>query len=260
MPKFSAHLSMMFNEVGLPGRFQAAADAGFKAVEYFSAEGRSDAELKERLEEAGLIQTLFSFSCENSGDAGRAVAALPSRETEFREGVERALETARVLGCPQLNVLAGALPDGVSRMRCVETYVENLHYAAGALAEHGMRLLVEPINTRDFPGYLVATTREALEVIERIDADNVFLLYDIYQARIMGEDLAETFRANLDRICHVQIAGVPGRHEPDVGEIDYPDLFDLMDRLGYGGWVGCEYRPRAGTLEGLGWARPYGIG
>ena len=260
MPKFSADLTMMFNEVDFLDRFRAAADAGFKGVEFQSAEGHSTEVIRKRLEEAGVKLVKHSFSSATSDAAKDGVAILPGRETEFQKCLQSAIEATLALGCPSIINLAGVRPPGVTRDACLKAYVENLRWATGALMEPGLRLLIEPINQHGVPGYFLSRTDEALEVIDRVGADNLFLLYDIYHAQIAEGNLAKTLRENIDRIGHIHIAGVPGRHEPDFGEIKYPYLFELLDELGYDGWVGAEYHPRVGTVEGLGWARGYGIG
>jgi hydroxypyruvate isomerase len=191
-------------------------------------------------------------------DAGeRGIAILPDRVGEFRDGVATAIAYARTLGCKQINCLAGIAPRAVDRDRLDETFVANLKFAAAALAAEGMRLLIEPINTRDIPGFYLSHTRQALEVIEAVGSDTLFLQYDIYHMQIMEGDLARTLEANLRQIAHVQLADNPGRHEPGSGEIHYPFLFEHLDRMGYTGWIGCEYKPLQTTVEGLGWFKSY---
>lgn len=260
MPKFAANLSLMFTEVDFLDRFEAAANAGFKAVECVFPYAYSAAEIKRRLDDHGLFLVKFNLPPGNldAGDFG--LTAMPGRKLEFRDSVKTAIEYARVLDCHQLHALAGLVPRGTDRKACMETYLENLGFAAATLADHGVQLLIEAINTRDFPGYFLSLTARALEVLEMVASENLFLQYDVYHAQIMEGNLAETIRAHIDVIRHFQIAGVPGRYEPDVGEINYPFLFDLIDSLGYDNWIGCEYHPRAGTVEGLGWAKAYGIG
>lgn len=260
MPKFAANLALMFTEVEFLDRFEAAANAGFKAVECIFPYAYSAAEIKQRLDDHGLMMVKFNLPPGDldAGDFG--LTALPGRESEFRESVGEAIEYARLLACPQLHTLAGLAAEGGDPANCMETYLENLDFAAAAMAERGVRLLIEAINTRDFPGYFLSRTAQALEVLEAVASENLFLQYDIYHAQIMEGNLAETIRANIDVIKHFQVAGVPGRHEPDVGEINYPFLFDLVDSLGYEDWIGCEYHPRAGTEEGLEWVKAYGIG
>jgi hydroxypyruvate isomerase len=194
-------------------------------------------------------------------DAGeRGIAILPDRVGEFRDGVAKAIAYARALGCRQINCLAGIAPHAVDSERLYDTFVANLRFAADALAAEGIKLLIEPINTRDIPGFYLSRTRQALELIEAVGSDNLFLQYDIYHMQIMEGDLARTLEANLPQIAHVQLADNPGRHEPGSGEIHYPFLFNHLDRIGYAGWIGCEYKPSRTTLEGLGWFEPYAAG
>ncbi len=260
MPKFAANLSMMFNEADFLERFEAAARAGFKGVEFLFPYAWPAAELAERLARHGLTQVLFNLA-PGDWDAGeRGIAVLPGREGEFQDTVGKALEYAGTLGCTRLHAMAGLAPGDAGRTAMEKTYIENLRFAAGACAERGVHLLIEPINSHDMPGYFLNFSAQARRIIEEVNSDNLFLQYDIYHMQIMEGDLAATIGANLGIIRHFQLAGVPGRHEPSVGEINYPFLFDFIDEKGYEGWIGCEYRPRAGTGEGLGWARPYGIG
>jgi hydroxypyruvate isomerase len=259
MPKFAANLSMMFTEVDFLDRFAAAAGAGFTGVEYLFPYAYAADDLKQRLADNGLAQALFNMP-PGDWDAGeRGIAALPGREAEFRDGVERAIEYARALDCPQVHAMAGLAPGGGTEKH-LETYVENLRGAAKTCAGAGIRLLIEPINSRDMPGYFLDRPRQGLEVLEMAAVDNLYLQYDIYHAQIMEGSLAETIAANIGVIRHFQLAGVPGRHEPDVGEINYPYLFQTIDDLGYDGWIGCEYKPQGDTVAGLGWARDFGIG
>ena len=259
MPKFAANLSMMFTEVDFLDRFKIAAGSGFKGVEYLFPYAFSAADIKARLDEHGLVQVLFNMP-PGDWDAGeRGIAALPGREGEFRDGVEKALEYAAALGCDQVHAMSGLLPEGGDAAKALDTYLENLTYAAKACADKGIRLLIEPINTRDMPGYFMSSVALALDVIAKVGSDNLFLQYDIYHAQMTDGFLAETMRANMGLIRHMQLAGVPGRHEPNVGEINYPYLFDLMDSLGYEGWIGCEYKPKGVTTDGLAWGRDYGI-
>ncbi len=260
MPKFAANLSLLFTEVDFLDRFKAAVDVGFKAVECTFPYTHSAAEVKQRLVDHELKLVKFNLppGDMDAGDFG--FTALPGRESEFRDSVGKAIEYARLLACPLLHTLAGVAPEGRNPAKCMDTYVENLSFAAAALDEYGIGLVIEAVNTRDFPGYFLSRTARALEVLEMVASENLSLLYDVYHAQIMEGDHAETIRANIDVIRHFQVAGVPGRHEPDVGEINYRFLFDLIDTLGYDGWIGCEYHPRAGTVEGLGWAKAYGIG
>jgi len=260
MPKFAANLSMMFNEVDFPDRFKAAADAGFKGVEYLFPYAWTAAELKQRLADNGLVQVLFNLP-PGDWDAGeRGIASLPGRQAEFREGVDKAIEYAGVLGCPQVHAMAGLMPDDADAAKFHDTYVENVSFAAAACAKAGLPLLIEPINTRDMPGYFMNRPQQALKVIGEVGSDNLFLQYDIYHAQIMEGSLATTIADNIGIIRHFQLAAVPGRNEPDAGEINYPFIFAHIDGLGYDGWIGCEYKPRGETTAGLGWAGDYGIG
>jgi hydroxypyruvate isomerase len=259
MPRFAANISTMFTERPFAERIQAAADAGFKAVECQFPYEVEPGELEARLDRAGLDMVLLNTPAGDFAAGERGLAGLPGRETEFRAGLDRALEYASRLGCPQIHVMAGVRPEGVAKERCVEVYEANLRIAADACGGAGKLALIEPINSRDIPGYLLNTPAEGAALIAKIGADGLRLQFDFYHAQIMAGDLAKSFERHLPIIAHVQIAGVPERHEPDVGEINHPYLFDLMDRLGYAGWVGCEYFPAARTEDGLGWALRYGI-
>ena len=257
MPRFAANLTTMFNEVEFRDRFAAAAAAGFKAVEYLFPYAHDKDELAERLRGHGLVQALHNFPAGDWDAGDRGIACHPDRVGEFQESVGQALDYAAALGCARLNCLAGIAPAGAAPERLHETFVANLKYAAAVLAEAGITLLTEPINTRDAPGFYLNRTDQALAIIDDVDAPNLALQYDVYHMQIMEGDLAPTIERHLDRIGHIQISDTPGRNEPGTGEINYPFLFDHLDRLGYEGWVGCEYKPRAGTVEGLAWARPY---
>ena len=257
MPKFAANLSMMFNEVEFLDRFAAAAEAGFTGVEYLFPYAWDKAELAERLSDSGLTQVLFNMP-PGDWDAGeRGIAILPERRDEFRAGVETAIDYAKALGCAQLHCMAGLAPEGVDPAVLRKTYVENLRFAADRTGGAGIRLLIEAINTRDIPGFYLNTSDQALEIIEEVGSDNLAFQYDIYHMQIMEGDLAPTLEAKLDKIAHLQLADTPGRHEPGTGEINYPFLFAHLDRIGYSGWIGCEYKPATTTAEGLGWFAPY---
>ncbi len=257
MPKFAANLSMMFNEVEFEQRFDAAADAGFKGVEYLFPYDYEKEHLADRLKRNDLTQVLHNLPA-GDWDAGeRGIGCLPDRVEEFRDGVGRAIEYARALGCAQVNCLAGVAPDGADADTLKETFASNLSFAAGELQKAGIRLLIEPINTRDIPGFYLRHTAQAVAIIEEVGSDNLSLQYDIYHMQIMEGDLAPTIDANLDRISHVQIADNPGRNEPGTGEINYPFIFDHLDRIGYQGWIGCEYRPLTTTTDGLDWVADY---
>jgi len=260
MPKLAANLSMMFNERDFLARFGAAAAAGFKAVEYLFPYAHAKEAIAEELRIHGLKQAMFNLPPGNWEAGERGIAILPDRVNEFRDGLGRAIAYAKGLECQLLHVMAGVAPSGVHPARLRETYVENLKHAAAEAAKEGITLLIEPINTRDIPGYYLNTTSEGIAILDKVDRPNARLQLDLYHCQIMEGDLAERTKKLMPRVSHVQIAGTPGRHEPDIGEVNYPFLYDLLDELGYKGWIGCEYRPKGATLAGLGWARKYGIG
>lgn len=254
MPRFSANLSMLFTERDFLDRFDAAARAGFAGVEYVSPYEYPPGEIAERLQRNGLTQVLFNLPAGDWAAGERGIAILPDRIDEFRAGVETAVKYAKALGCEQVNCLAGIAPEGVDRIELQETLVENLKFAAPRLAAEDIRLLIEPINDKiDMPGFFLNTSRQAMEIIEKVGSDNLYLQYDIYHMQVMEGDLSRTIERLLPRIAHVQVADHPGRHEPGTGEINYPYLLGILDRLGYAGWVGAEYRPKNGTEAGLGW-------
>jgi hydroxypyruvate isomerase len=255
MPKFSANLSMLFTEHDFLDRFDAAARAGFKGVEYIGPYDHPPEVVAARLKKNGLSQVLFNLPPGDWGRGERGIAVLPDRVDEFRKGVDTAITYARALGCGQVNCLAGIAPEDVSQAELEDLFVHNLAYAAKRLEEAGIRLLIEAINTRDIPGFFLTTSRQALRVIERVGSKNLWFQYDIYHMQVMEGDLARTIEQNLGRIAHIQLADNPGRHEPGTGEINYPFLYEHLDRIGYKGWVGAEYKPKAGTEAGLGWFR-----
>ena len=253
MPRFAANLSMLFTEVPFLDRFERAAAAGFEAVEFLFPYAWPAAQIRERLQRHRLRLVLHNLPA-GDWDAGeRGIACLPERVDEFRAGVATALEYARELGVAQLNCLAGKAPAGADPARLHATLVDNLRHAAVELDKAGIRLLLEPINTHDIPGFLVSRSEQGLRILDEVGASNAYLQYDIYHAQRMEGELAATLQKHLARIAHVQIADNPGRHEPGSGEIHYPFLFEHLDRIGYQGWVGCEYKPAAGTEAGLGW-------
>ena len=253
MPRFAANLSMLFNEVPFLDRFERAAKAGFKAVEFLFPYAHPAAEIKARLEAHGLQLVLHNLPA-GDWDAGeRGIACRPDRVAEFRSGVARAIEYATALGVPQLNCLAGKAPANVAVDLVRRTLVDNLRFAAAALKPAGLKLLIEPINVFDIPGFYLHTTAQALDILDEVGADNAFVQYDIYHAQRMEGELAATLERCLPRIGHVQLADNPGRHEPGTGEINYAFLFAHLDRIGYRGWVGCEYKPATTTEAGLAW-------
>lgn len=253
MPKFAANVSLMFTELDFLDRFGAARDCGFEAVELLFPYAWPAAQIAERLARAQLPLVLHNLPAGDWAAGERGLACDPQRVDEFQHGVALALDYAAVLGVRQLHCLAGITPPGVAQSLAHATYVANLRFAAARLAERGMNLLIEPINTYDMPGYFLTGSAQAAGIIAECGAPNLFMQYDIYHMQRMEGQLAATLRANLPLIKHIQLADVPGRHEPGSGTIDFPPLFALLDELGYDGWVGCEYHPLAGTVAGLGW-------
>lgn len=252
MPRFAANLTMLFTEVPFLDRFERAAAAGFEAVEFLFPYAYPIAEIAGRLADNGLTLVLHNLPAGNWDAGDRGMACHPHRVDEFRSGVARAVEYAQGLGVEQLNCLAGKVPDGAGAA-ARDTLIENLAFAGAALKQANLRLLIEPINTFDIPGFFLNRTPQAVEILDEVGADNAFVQYDIYHAQRMEGELAATIEKYLPRIAHIQLADNPGRNEPGTGEIAYPFLFAHLDRLGYGGWVGCEYKPATSTEAGLGW-------
>lgn len=250
----------LFAEAPFPERFALARRAGFRAVECQNPYPWPADEIRRRLDEENLEMVLVNAPAGEGEKGERGFAALPGREDEFRASLDRGLAYARALACSRLHVLAGIAPADANKNEMERTYVANLRYAAERAAVEGVRVLIEPLNPIDAPGYFLGGMTQARRLAEAAGHPNLCLQYDVYHARMSGEPLAETFRQNASRIAHIQIAGVPGRHEPMPSDIAYADLFKLFDDSGYGGWIGCEYRPRAGTREGLTWAAPFGVG
>ncbi len=257
MPKFAANLSFLFNEVPFMGRFAAAAAAGFRAVEYLFPYEEDKNAIAQALREHGLQNVLFNLPPGDWAAGERGLGALPGREQDFHAGVEKALDYALAAGTTRLHALAGIVPAHADLAECRDTFIRNLRCACKRLAPHGITLLVEPINTRDMPGYFLNYQRDAHALLAEVDAPNLKVQMDFYHAQIMEGDIISTFRQYLPNIGHVQIASVPERHEPDLGELNYPWLFAMMDEAGYDGYIGCEYRPRQGTTAGLVWMTPY---
>ena len=254
MPRLAANLSTLFPELAFLERFAAAARAGFKAVEYqFPYQWKAE-DIAERVRAAGLQVVLHNLPAGDFARGERGIAALPGREREFREGVERAIDYARAVSCPRLNCLAGLAP--VDREHFA-VLVDNVRFAARKLGAAGLSLTLEAINTRTVPGFFLSGSAQAIEVLNAAGEGNAFLQYDFFHMQIMEGDLAQTVERLLARIGHIQLADVPGRHEPGSGEINFHFLLRHLDALGYSGWVGCEYNPQGDTLEGLKWARPY---
>ncbi len=255
MPRFAANLTMLFTELPFLDRFAAAAKAGFTAVEFLLPYAYTIADLKDRISANGLTLVLHNLPA-GDWDAGeRGIACLPDRASEFRDGVARAIEYASALGVTQVNCLAGKAPPGVSDDVLRTTLVSNLRFAASALQKVGIKLLIEPINTFDIPGFYLDRTAKALAVIDEVGSDNLFLQYDIYHAQRMEGELIATMQKHLARIAHIQLADNPGRNEPGTGEIHYGNVFAAIDRMGYSGWIGCEYKPATTTEAGLGWLK-----
>ncbi len=257
MPKFAANLTLLYNEHAFTDRFAAAAKAGFNGVEYLFPYDFDKDQLAGQLHQHKLTQVLHNLPAGDWPGGERGIACHPDRVGEFQDGVGQAIEYATALGCKQLNCLAGLTPAGVPADRLRATFVSNLKFAAQKLKQSGIRLLIEAINTRDMPGFYLNRTQQALDFVTEVGSDNLFLQYDIYHMQVMEGDLATTIEKNLKLIPHMQLADNPGRHEPGTGEINYPFLFEFIDRIGYAGWIGCEYKPATTTDAGLGWIKPY---
>ncbi|AAU46795.1 hydroxypyruvate isomerase [Burkholderia mallei] len=257
MPRFAANLTMMYNEHAFLERFAAAARDGFKAVEYLFPYEFPAAELKARLDAHDLVQALFNAPPGDWAAGERGIASLPGREDEFRRAIDTALDYARVIGNDTLHVMAGLIAPTQDRARHRDVYLRNLAHAAEAARAQNVTIVIEPINPRDMPGFFLNRQDDAQAICREVGAPNLLVQFDCYHCQIVEGDLAMKLKRDIAGIGHIQIAGVPQRHEPDVGEIHYPYLFELIDVLGYDGWIGCEYRPKAGTSEGLGWLAPY---
>ena len=257
MPRFAANLSMLYNEHPFLDRFGAAARDGFAAVEFLFPYEFPAAELAARLAAHGLQQVLFNAPPGDWAQSERGLACLPGREDEFQRGVERALGYARALNCPRIHLMAGLAPEGADRARLRQTYLANLAWAAAQARD--ITFVIEPINTRDIPRFFLNRQDDAHSVVADVGAPNLKVQMDLYHCQIVEGDLAKKIEAYVPtgRVGHIQIAGVPERHEPDFGELNYPYMFELIDRLSYDGFIGCEYRPRGKTSDGLGWFAPY---
>lgn len=257
MPRFAANLSLMFREVDFMARFARAARAGFEGVEYLFPYEYRPAEIARALAANDLRQVLFNAPPGDWAAGERGLAARPGRQIEFRRSIDTALRYVEPLACPQVHVMAGNVAEPGDRETMHAIFLDNLAYAARRFADYGVTLLIEPINTRDMPAYFLTGQAQAQAIVAAIDAPNVAVQMDFYHAQIMDGDVWRTFVAGRERIAHIQIAGVPERHEPDDGELNYPWLFERLDAVGYGGWIGCEYVPRAATEDGLGWFAPW---
>ncbi len=255
MPKFAANLTMLFNEVPFMDRFEQAAQAGFEAVEFLFPYDYAADDILAKLKGNKLALVLHNLPAGDWAAGERGIACHPNRVDEFRAGVAKAISYAKVLEVGQLNCLAGKLPDGVSAQQAHAVFVENLRFAAGELKKAGLRLLIEPINTFDIPGFFLSRTDQALAILKEVSADNLFIQYDIYHAQRMEGEISATLRERLPQIGHLQLADNPGRNEPGTGELNYAFLFKHIDAIGYTGWIGCEYKPKAATVDGLGWRK-----
>jgi hydroxypyruvate isomerase len=258
MPKLAANLTLMFADLPFLERLDAAADAGFRGVEWMFSYEIPAAVVRQRLDRLGLKAVLFNLRAGDWDAGDRGIASSPNRIEAFRASVDEGLAYAQIVGCPRLHVMAGRRDDTIDRAAQISTFVDNLRHAAKAAAAVGVALMVEPLNRSvDMPGYLIAGSAEGMEMIDRVNLTNVRLQYDVYHMQIVEGDLARTIERLLPRIGHIQIADNPGRNEPGTGEIAYGWLLGHIDRLGYDGWIGCEYRPRGDTRAGLGWASHY---
>ncbi|MDR3472136.1 MAG: hydroxypyruvate isomerase family protein [Devosia sp.] len=256
MLRFSANLSMLYPELPFLDRFAAAARDGFAGVEYLGPYSETPRDIADRLAAHGLTQVLFNLPSGDWARGERGLGALAGRVEEFQRGVGEAIRYAKLLGCQQVNCLAG-IPKGVGLTAAEDTLVANLTYAAPRLADAGIKLLLEPINPYDIPGFFVTSSAQALRIFDRVQSDNLFLQYDFYHMQRVQGELVANFKSLMPRIAHVQIADNPGRNEPGTGEINYGFIFAELERLGYSGWVGAEYKPKTGTSDGLGWLRSY---
>lgn len=257
MPKFAANLTMLFTELPFLERFGAAAAAGFRAVEFLFPYEFDRNTLAGLLDKHRLHLTLHNLPAGDWAKGERGVACHPDRVEEFRSGVDRAIDYATALKCPKVNCLAGIRPRGASPEAARETLIENLRYAAPRLARAGVGLLLEPVNSKDIPGFFIDRTQPALDIIAEVGSPNLKLQFDVYHAQVMEGDVTRTIERELPRIGHIQVADNPGRNEPGTGEINFPFLFRRIDELGYDGWIGCEYKPRATAAAGVGWFTPF---
>lgn len=257
MPRFAANLSMLYTEHPFLDRFEAAAADGFEGVEFLWPYDFAPEAIAERLHQHGLEQVLFNLPPGDWARGERGMACHPGREAEFAASVETALRYARALGCRRLHAMSGVLPAGVTAAQARETWVTNLRAAARRVAREGITLLIEPINNRDMPGYFLTHQQQAHDLVSEVGEANLQVQMDFYHCQIMEGDLIRRLQRHMQGVGHVQIAGVPDRHEPDRGEVNYPAVFEALDAAGYTGWVGCEYRPAGETRAGLGWVRPW---
>jgi 2-dehydrotetronate isomerase len=259
MPKFAANLTMMFTEVPFLDRFAAASDAGFIAVEFLFPYEHSPQTIESKSKAAGVEIVLFNTPSGDWSAGERGIACIPGREREFQSAVDRALSYALPVGTRRLHAMAGIVPQGFDPADCLTTLVENLKCAAEKLAQHDITLLLEAVNTRDMPGFIVSTQLDSYRICKAVNAPNLRMQMDLYHMQVMEGDLATKLKNYSPHCGHIQIAGCPERNEPDTGEIRYEYLFRLLDELGYQGWLGCEYRPAGKTLDGLAWMHPFSL-
>mgnify|MGYP001208021577 CR=1 FL=1 len=255
--RFAANLFFLFPEVEFLERFAAARDAGFEAVEFLFPEGQELGDIVEAQRQSGLDVALINTPLGDAAAGERGLACLPDRIADFRTALDRGMTLARALRCPRLHCVAGIVPRGSDRSRCLDTLVDNLQYAADRAAPHGITVMLEAINGRDMPGFAVSRSGDALEILDRADRPNLMLQYDLYHMQIMEGDLIPTLERIIHRIGHIQFADTPGRHEPGTGEINFPRVFAAIERLGYAGYIGAEYRPSGRTEDSLQWFEPY---
>ena len=257
MPKFSANLSMLFTEAGFADRFERAAKAGFKGVECQFPYELPKEDIAGILDKYGQEMVLHNIPSGDWAAGERGIACLPGRENEFQDGVGKAIEYGKALKCPRINCLVGLTPKDVPADRVRQTLVKNLKFAADALQKAGISMLVESLNSHDIAGFYLTDTAMTLQLMDEVNHPNLYYQYDIYHMQVMEGNMTKTIRDNISRIGHIQLADVPGRHEPGTGEINFTNLFKFIDEAGYTGWIGCEYKPAGVTEDGLGWAKPY---
>jgi len=259
MTKLAANLTMLYNELDFLDRFAAAAASGFSGVEYLFPYAYPKEQLAEKLAQHKLVQVLHNLPAGDWAAGSRGLACHPDRVGEFQDGVGKTIDYAKALGCPRVNCLAGIAPKDVDPARVRATFVDNLKFAAPKFAAAGIRLLIEPINVYDIPGFYLNRTQQALDILRDVGSDNLYVQYDIYHMQRMEGELAATIKANLPKIAHLQLADNPGRNEPGSGEINYRFLFGFLDAIGYDGWIGCEYKPKGNTVDGLAWRAAHGV-
>ena len=260
MPRFAANLTTMYPEFEVPRRFEEAAADGFRAVEFLFPYNFPIADISNWLQASDLKLILINTPLGDIAAGERGLGALPGREADFRKAFDLALSYASELGAGMIHVMAGNVPATHTPADCEQVFIENLQHVAPLAQAAGITLLLEPLNTQDLPNYLHTSSNHACQIIERAGCDNIRLQFDFYHLQIMQGNLGAGLKRHLDTIGHIQFSSVPGRHEPQHGEVNAPFLFDLVDEVGYDGWIGCEYRPLTTTAEGLSWAADYGLG